>query len=196
MWWMLWTTVTALYVIRQWPYFFGISGLVKIILPQWLLEGGPVNHQDWALSSSIWATQENHTQIYTMQQCHGLYLGKCLLKEDMRKTATDQTRWCLHWAPIQTQSQLHMAALYNNRSLWTPLSHSVTSANREGWRFGPSSCEDGISEISDFRALEAPRLLETGSVRKSRNHLMIVIQFCRHRHPTSTWTEEFYCTIN
>lgn len=83
-------------------------------------------------SSSIWATQESHTQIYTTQQCAGLYLGKCLLKEDMRKTATDQITWCLQCAAIQTQSQLHMAALYNNRPLWTPLSRSSTSAIRRG----------------------------------------------------------------
>lgn len=83
------------------------------------------------LSSSIWATQENHKQIYTTQQRAGLYLGKCLLKEDMRKTAADQITLCLQCAATQTQSQLHMAALYNNRSLWTPLSHSSTSANRE-----------------------------------------------------------------
>lgn len=86
------------------------------------------------LSSSIWVTQENHTQIYTTQQCAGLYLGKCLLKEDMRKTAADQITWCLQCVSIQTQSQLRMAVLYNNRSLWTPLSHSGTSANREGRR--------------------------------------------------------------
>lgn len=83
------------------------------------------------LSSSIWATQENHKQIYTTQQRAGLYLGKCLLKEDMRKTAADQITLCLQCAATQTQSQLHMAALYNNRSPWTPLSHSGTSANRE-----------------------------------------------------------------
>lgn len=132
---MWWTTVTALYVIQQWPYFFGISGLVKknsstMNLGRWSCK--PPRLCFVQLSSSIWATQENHTQIYTRQQRTGLYLGKCLLKEDMRKTATDQITQCLQCAVIQTQSQLHMAALYNNRSLWTQLSRSGTSANREG----------------------------------------------------------------
>lgn len=54
------------------------------------------------LSSSIWATQENHKQIYTTQQRAGLYLGKCLLKEDMRKTAADQISLCLQCTATQT----------------------------------------------------------------------------------------------
>lgn len=99
------------------------------------------------LSSSIWATQRKHKQINTRQWQAELYLGKCLLKEDTQKTAADQTSPCLQCAARQTQNQLHMAALYNYHSRWTPYSGSGTSANTERQQWVPSSCKDNISEL-------------------------------------------------
>lgn len=71
MWWMWWTTVTAFYVVQQWPYFFGIfcrgKNTSSTMNPgRWSYE--PPRLGFLQVPSFIWATWENHTDIYTTQQ--------------------------------------------------------------------------------------------------------------------------------
>lgn len=115
-----------------WLYFFILFGLVIIFLLL-ILEAGPVDHPHLALlSAPILGDTKTHRFMPHSSMCicrAELYLGVCLLKEGMRKTAADQiTNVCSVW---QYKHRTNITTFYNNHSLLIPLSHNSTSTNSE-----------------------------------------------------------------
>lgn len=155
MWWVWLTTVTALYAIRQRPYFFGISGPVNRILPLWILKGGPINHQGWAFSRSpaLFGQHGRTTRkIYTAQQ-RGWTLSWTVFTQRGYAEDCDRPNNVVFARRCDTNTEPTSHGSFTQPSLTADTAFSQrTSAIREGRRWVSLFCNGGILALLNFRA--------------------------------------------